>query len=155
MSPSTGTILVGYDGSAAADSALQWAARTASLEGRKVRALMAVSDSSSSPASRGVDPAHEMRARVDAVLAAAGVSGAAEWHSGHVVPILLREAIGASMLVVGSQGHGWAAETVRGSVSQHLARHAPCPAGALIGTPAQPTCEVAWCDPTPTNSLVR
>jgi nucleotide-binding universal stress UspA family protein len=88
---------------------------------------MAVSDSSSSPASRGVDPAHEMRARVDAVLAAAGVSGAAEWHSGHVVPILLREAIGASMLVVGSQGHGWAAETVRGSVSQHLARHAPCP----------------------------
>jgi nucleotide-binding universal stress UspA family protein len=33
----------------------------------------------------------------------------------------------ADMLVVGSKGHGWVAETVRGSVSQLLARHAPCP----------------------------
>ena len=36
-------------------------------------------------------------------------------------------ALDASLLVVGSRGHGQVAGLVAGSVSQHLARHAPCP----------------------------
>jgi nucleotide-binding universal stress UspA family protein len=118
---------VGYDGSPAADAGLQWAAETAKLEGYTVRALMVDHETSSLPAGHGWEPEEQMPARVDAVLATAGVSGTAERHAGHVVPRLLREALDANMLVVGSQGHGWAAETLQGSVSQHLARRAPCP----------------------------
>ncbi|WP_049774164.1 MULTISPECIES: universal stress protein [unclassified Nocardioides] len=117
---------MGYDGSPAAVAALQWAAETASLEGYSVRALIVDREERSLPV-HDWEPEDGMSARVDAVLAAAGVSGAAELHSGRVVPLLLREALDATMLVVGSQGHGWAAETVQGSVSQHVARHAPCP----------------------------
>ena len=127
MNANRGTILVGYDGSPAADAALLWATETAALEGHTVRALMVHGEESSPPVSHGWEPDEETPARVDAVLAAAGVTGTAERLSGHVVPILLREARDANMLVVGSQGHGWAVETVQGSVSQHLARHAPCP----------------------------
>lgn len=38
MSPTRGTILVGYDASPAADAALQWAAETAAMGGHTVRA---------------------------------------------------------------------------------------------------------------------
>jgi nucleotide-binding universal stress UspA family protein len=65
--------------------------------------------------------------RVDAALAAAGASGTAEWHEGNVESILLQQALEADMLVLGSRGHGWAAQTFLGSVSQHLAGHSPCP----------------------------
>jgi nucleotide-binding universal stress UspA family protein len=68
-----------------------------------------------------------MAERAAKVLADAGLRDASvERHSGHVVGELLRQAESASMLVVGSQGHGRVGEVVVGSVSQHLARHATC-----------------------------
>lgn len=127
MSPKRRNILLGYDGSPAADVALRWAAETASLGGDTVRAVSVDREDGSRPSGLGWVPEQEMPAHVDAVLAAAGVNGAAERHTGHVVPVLLQEALGADMLVVGSQGHGWAADSARRSVSQSLARHAPCP----------------------------
>lgn len=126
MSRDNGEILVGYDGSSAAEASLRWAAETAGLGGQSVRALV-VAAADRAPGSHEVQPDDAVAARVDAVLTAAGVDGGVEWRSGDVVPVLLHEAIRADMLVVGSRGHGWATETVRGSVSQLLARHSPCP----------------------------
>ncbi|MFC7359834.1 universal stress protein [Nocardioides astragali] len=118
---------MGYDGSPDAEAALQWAAETASLEGDTVRAVIVDREDGSQEVDQDLAADEAMLAQVDAVLAAAAVTGAAELHPGAVTAVLMREAVDAIMLVVGSQGHGWAAETVRGSVSQHLARHAPCP----------------------------
>lgn len=120
-------MLVGYDGSPAADVALQWAAETATFHGHTVRALIADPDDAPRPVDTDSLPDEEMSAHVHAVLAAAGVAGGADRCSGHAIPVLLREAATAHMLVVGSKGHGWAVDAAGGSVSQHLARHAPCP----------------------------
>lgn len=120
-------MLVGYDGSSAAGVALQWAADTAMFQGHTVRALIADRDDPPQPVGGDSVPDEQMAARVHAVLAAAGVAGGAERCAGHAIPVLLREAATAHMLVVGSQGHGWAVDAAGRSVSQHLARHAPCP----------------------------
>jgi nucleotide-binding universal stress UspA family protein len=127
MSPSRGSIIVGYDASPAADAALQWAAETAAMGGLTVRALFVDPEDTSQSAPHELQPDGKIRTQVEAALTAAGARGGAERYSGDVVPVLLQEAMHADMLVVGSKGHGWAAETVRGSVSQLLARHAPCP----------------------------
>lgn len=125
-SPDQRIMLVGYDGSPAADVALQWAAETAAFQGHTVRAVIADHDPAR-PAHPDSVPEHEMTARVHAVLTAAGVEGGAERHPGQAVPVLLHEAATAHMLVVGSRGHGWVVDAAGKSVSQHLARHAPCP----------------------------
>ena len=127
MTPNKGTILVGYDGSAAAHASLRWAAETARLGGHDVRALVVHPDHSPASGARQTTPDAEVVARAQEVLTAAGVNGTAERATGDVVPVLLREAMRADMLVVGNKGRGWVAETVRGSVSQLLARHSPCP----------------------------
>ena len=56
---------------------------------------------------------------------------------GHAVSVLLQNADKADLLVVGSRGLGWTAEAFLGSVSQHLARHAPCPV-VVMRAPAHP-----------------
>jgi universal stress protein family protein len=46
---------------------------------------------------------------------------------GHAAGVLLAQAEGADMLVVGSRGHGGFAGMLLGSVSQHVVAHGPCP----------------------------
>ena len=46
---------------------------------------------------------------------------------GHPVPVLLNAAKGASLLVVGSRGHGVFTGILLGSVSTHCVTHATCP----------------------------
>jgi nucleotide-binding universal stress UspA family protein len=46
---------------------------------------------------------------------------------GHPAQELVRAAEGADLLVVGSRGHGGFVGMLLGSVSQHVAAHAPCP----------------------------
>jgi nucleotide-binding universal stress UspA family protein len=82
-----------------------------------------------------------MLAHVEEVLAAAGVSRTAERRTGHVVSRLLLEALAADMLVVGSKGHGWAAESAGRSVSQSLARLAPCPV-VVVRPAARPAARI-------------
>lgn len=144
MGPKRRNMLLGYDGSPAAELALQWAAEAASLGGDTVRAVIVDREDGPRPSGPGRMPdvvPDGMPAHVDAVLATAGVSGAAERHTGHPVPVLLREALGADMLVVGSQGHGWAADSARRSVSQALARQAPCPV-VVVRAAASPAARI-------------
>ena len=128
MSSRTGTVLVGYDGSPEADTALQWAAETAALVGHDVRAVM-VDEGSRHPggAPPGWEPDDKIPAQVDAILAAAGAKGTAERHLGNLEGVLLQQALQAEMLVIGRRGSGWTAQTFLGSASQHLVRHSPCP----------------------------
>ena len=53
---------------------------------------------------------------------------------GHPVPVLLKAAVGADLLVMGSRGHGGFAGLLLGSVSEHVVAHAPC-AVVVVRTP--------------------
>ena len=131
-------IVVGYDGSPEADVALTWAARAASLENRAVKVLM-VGDLSTSPSSAPEEgPDHDHLVRAEATLERVGTGGLVERRTGAIVPVLLDAGRDASMIVVGSHGRGRVAEAFLGSVSQHVARHAPCPV-VVVREPAQPT----------------
>jgi len=46
---------------------------------------------------------------------------------GHPAKVLVDAAAGAGLLVVGSRGHTGFAGMLLGSVSEHVAAHAPCP----------------------------
>ncbi|HET7690706.1 MAG TPA: universal stress protein [Nocardioidaceae bacterium] len=135
MTSHNATILVGYDGSPDADSALQWAAETSVLEGHDVRAVIVDDGTSPTDGPPHQDPPSEMVAKVEAVLTGAGASGVAERHGrdeGDVESILLQEATDADMLVVGGRAHGRVG-AVLGSLSQHLLGHAECPVVVVRG----------------------
>ena len=140
MDKNTRGIVVGYDGSADADAALRWAADTAALEDLPLRAVM-VDQVDASPWG-GVywEPDVGVVAQADLIIEKAGVRGSSELVTGHVVPVLIEAASDASLLVVGSQGHGRGGEILLGSVSQHLARQAKCPV-VVVRQPAHPSAD--------------
>lgn len=121
-------VLVAYDGSDDAERALVWAAEEAVRTDTPLR-VVTVDDVSMSPWGGDIwvrDP--ETVSHAEAVIADLGVAEAnVERRVGHVASTLLDLATEASMVVVGSQGHGRVSEAAIGSVSQHVARHAPCP----------------------------
>lgn len=131
-------IVVGYDGSAASDAAARWAAGTARCLGRTVRlvhvmpwpvvrstsgtAVLVGRDVLGRAAERLLDKSCR---RVRAEYPEATIE--AEVAIGDPAPILLREARGAQLLVLGSRGLGELREIAEGSVLPHLATHAACP----------------------------
>ncbi|MDQ7908997.1 universal stress protein [Phytohabitans sp. ZYX-F-186] len=129
-----GRIVVGIDGSEASKDALRWAVRQAKLTGAPIEAVMAWEF----PAYYGWAPADDfdlaevsrdaLRAAVDDAL---GVERTAQVRQvvaeGNPARVLIDAAKDASLLVVGSRGHGGFAGALLGSVSQHCAQHAPCP----------------------------
>ncbi len=128
-------IVVGYDGSPDAALALTWATATAAREDLAVRVVV-VDDVDTSPWSEYRAESHDERAHdLELILKEAEAHGNTERHSGHVVPTLLEQARTATLLVVGSRGHGPVAETMLGSVSQHLARQASCPVVVVRQSP--------------------
>lgn len=132
MGAKVGRIAVGYDGGADAMAALDWAVHTACLEQRALRVVVAAS---------AMDPvlvtdfherserlAEEWRAGAERVVGATQLTDASvEVVHGPAVGVLLRSVTADDLLVVGSRGHAPFVETLGGSVSQHLARHAKCP----------------------------
>lgn len=130
-------IVVGYDGSPEADLALRWAARTSSLAHSPVKALMVDDLYAAQWTGSGRESEQELAAHADRILNEAGAEGKLERRPGTIVPELLEAARDASMLVVGSHGHGRVAEALLGSVSQHVARHASCPV-VVVREPARP-----------------
>lgn len=141
MDDTTGTILVGHDGSADADLAIKWAARAALLEGVGLQVAV-IEDLGALP---GVawwpeDYWTEVEDRARQGMTRAGVEASTVTRRrGAVVPTLTALAHDASLVVLGSRGHSRAGGLFVGSVSQHLARHAPCPVVVVAPPKVPPT----------------
>ena len=123
-------IVVGVDGSPASKDALGWAIRHAALSGAVVEVVtayywfpMPIED---------IDfKALATHVVEDAIFEAADpgapVKIVTKVVNGSPAKVLLHEAVGADLLVVGSRGHGSVSEALLGSVSHHCVHHAPCP----------------------------
>lgn len=134
-------ILVAYDGSADARRALEWAAQESLRTGVPVH-VIAVNEILP-PAWGGIGgmavvtegyvlDSSALLEEAAKTLADEGVTAATtQQRTGPVVSELVQAAESASVLVIGSNGHGAAGEALMGSVSQHLARHATCPVVAV------------------------
>ena len=131
-----GRIVVGVDGSEPARRALAWAARQAELTGAGLDVVMAWE----MPAMlfgpvvwpEGYDPRSDAVRVLEEEVAAALDPGSAipvtmRVEEGQAASVLHEAARGADLLVVGSRGRGGFTGLVIGSVSEHLAAHAPCP----------------------------
>ncbi len=136
----TGPVVVGVDGSAASIQALRVAAQRARARKAALRVVHAWTPVPSIYAgNNGLDESVFEKAarvllddcldqvrqetldlRVESVLAKEGPARA-----------LLRQSAGASLLVVGSHGHGTLTEMLLGSVSHHCVHHAACPVAVV------------------------
>lgn len=131
-------IVVGYDGHTDAATALTWAARTSILTGQPLLVVIATAPDDLVPQHSLLTGEQVEEARASAHRALEEIllkDFTVEAREGPVVPVLLDAAEGAALLVVGSRGYGQMAGMLTGSVSQHLARHAPCP--VVVTRPAR------------------
>lgn len=129
-----GPVVVGVDGSEASKEALRWAARMAAVEGVSILALTTweYPPAFNSPVDvdwrPDVDAETVLHETLDevfgderpATLEARVVHGPAR-------TVLLEASEGATLLVVGSRGHGGFAGLLLGSVSSACAEHGHCP----------------------------
>jgi len=133
-------IVVGVDGSEPSRAALAWAVRQAELTGATIDAIIAwhypVMASGYGWAPVAPDQETDFEGIAAKVIAqeiaevvdpASDVTVSTSVREGTASEVLLESADGASMLVVGSRGHGGFAGAVLGSVSLHCAHHSPCP----------------------------
>jgi nucleotide-binding universal stress UspA family protein len=122
-------IVVGYDGSADSDRAVDWAVTAAHLRHCPIR-LVAVIEDDADP-DWLPDRVDEARRRALAELRAAGDTElpvtVMKPRSEPATHALLRLASDARLIVLGAHGHSVLDAALSGSVSQHLARHAECP----------------------------
>lgn len=134
-------IVVGVEGSGGAKAALRWGIAEARFRQARVEVVTAYSNTyvPASPDFNYVplDP-HDLESEVekmqglviDEVLADLGACEV-EIHRiikrGRAADILIEEAKGADMLVVGSRGRGGFRGLLLGSVSQRIAHHGDCP----------------------------
>jgi nucleotide-binding universal stress UspA family protein len=129
-------IVVGLDGSPSSIRALRWAAHYASMTGQTVEVIV-VWDwyrafGGYTLILAGLDP----KGDATRVLKKALKQIKSEWPDvsmtsqvveGHPSPILADASKGATMLIVGSRGHGEFTGMLIGSVSEYCATHAHCP----------------------------
>jgi nucleotide-binding universal stress UspA family protein len=136
--PSTGHVVLGYDGSPAANRAAAFAFRHAEAIGAGV-VVVTVERGPAGPLTE-VDPVAATPGSDTASFHAPLVLVAGEHRQvpvsfrtgpGHPTEALLAEAAGAALLVVGTRGRGGFAGLVMGSVSQKLLAHAHCPVAFL------------------------
>jgi nucleotide-binding universal stress UspA family protein len=128
-------IVVGTDGSSAAHEALEWAID----EARRRDALVEVVHAWHEPFVTGYEYlgeldqgafATEAENILNAAIAAVDTTGVKVEHKvipGRPSQVLVEEAKGAALLVVGSRGRGGFSGLLLGSVSQQASQHAPCP----------------------------
>jgi nucleotide-binding universal stress UspA family protein len=132
---SAAPIVVGLDGSTASKEALHWAARQAQLTGSSVRAVISwrwpdMYGYAAPPSDLDLEAeAREVLAKSVAEVLGDFPDVAVEQQvrQGHPSEHLLEESKKASLLVVGSRGHGAFAGMLLGSVSEHCVSHAACP----------------------------
>jgi len=135
------TIVVGVDGSAPAQQALEFAADEAQLRSARLR-IVSVWEIPAAVYGGGFTPALDQealdgfRAHAESVVQDAvdhvkrihpdtQVEGATA--EGQPAEVLLEEAQNADLIVVGNRGRGGFASLLLGSVSQQVVHHAPCP----------------------------
>ncbi len=135
-------IVVGIDGSPASITALRWAARYASMTGETVEVIVVWdwyrSPGWYTPILAGLDPEGDAQHVLEKSL----IEIMSEWPhlsmtsqvvEGNPSPILTEASKGASLLVVGSRGHGEFAGMLLGSVSEYCVTHAHCPVLVIRG----------------------
>jgi nucleotide-binding universal stress UspA family protein len=135
-----GSVVVGVDGSVGGDVALQWAVRYAEARHRRLTVVYGAGDPAVSPewvAMVGSGPALREGRRVtkhaldEVARLAPGVHADASTVLEDARTALLDQAAGASMLVVGTRGHGPVRALLLGSVSTAVALHARCPVAVV------------------------
>ena len=140
-----GTVVVGVDGSLGAEHALRFAAQEAKQRGARLRVVTAwhvqvmangagfAMVSPIAPAELEEEGAKKVLERsLDRVrdeLVGLDVEQVVEL--GQASQILVEQAEGAELLVVGTRGHGGFAGLLLGSVSQQCAHHAHCPVAII------------------------
>jgi nucleotide-binding universal stress UspA family protein len=143
----TGRILVGYDGSAGARTAADWALNEAAFARTSVQFLYAYEWPLFTPAaplvpSTSVWPDGETEWRVTTMLDEARAAAAISHPSvrtttamvyGAAAAVLADRSRQAGLIVVGSHGHGGWAGMLLGSVSTAVAAHAHCPVVVVRG----------------------
>ncbi|GAU69272.1 hypothetical protein SSP35_11_00910 [Streptomyces sp. NBRC 110611] len=142
-----GPIVVGVDGSESSKEALRWAVRQAELTGSAVHAVIAWEYPPlygsigwlDAPQELGGDMKAWAGQALDGAIREVVKAGEASRVKATVAygtasAVLLDAARGASLLVVGSRGHGGFTGVLLGSVSQHCTQYAPCPVVVVRGT---------------------
>jgi nucleotide-binding universal stress UspA family protein len=130
-------IVVGVDGSASAEAALRWAADEARLRGARLEIVHAwqvpwVGVPGVSPPYPDEEFERPARAIIDAAIASLPAGGRpvdieSKTLKDHPAAALIDASEGATLVVVGSHGHGGFVGTLLGSVSHRVATHAHCP----------------------------
>lgn len=141
-------IVVGVDGSSQSERALQWAAHLAACTGNEVDALIAWAPQVAwglawIPGGLNWNPAEDAAKLLDIAVERALRDPAAAAVRRRVVEggaakALIDAGREASMLVVGSRGHGGFAGMLLGSVSAACAEHAACPVLVVHGDTPPP-----------------
>lgn len=139
-------VIVGVDGSAESVAALAWAARYAAATSATISAVHAWHYPPAGPVPAGRAPqaiTDEVRAHMQEALDDALTE---VYHTtkpdrvdtkvayGHPAMVLVNEAAGADLLVVGNRGHGQFHGMMLGSVSIHCVTTASCPVVVVRGT---------------------
>jgi nucleotide-binding universal stress UspA family protein len=145
-SASPARIVVGVDGSQHSKDALRWAAHFARVFGAGLEVVTAWEYPPAlgwSVVPDDWDPAQDMeRVLEETVQEVFGDEPPAGLqllvHEGGAAKVLLDASEGATVLVVGSRGHGGFAGLLLGSVSANVAEHAPCPVLIIHGDRALP-----------------
>jgi len=123
-------VVIAYDGSPDADLALEWGLQSAALLLADVRIVVAAMTAGRLPPQvREYEEAFAQRAAANARDASKGYSAGeceVSIEHGWTLPVLMRAASGARLVVTGSRGHNRLESHWLGSVSQHLAGHADC-----------------------------
>lgn len=123
--------MVGYDGSLDAELALLWALGTAEQTKSPLRVVVAGGDGQGLPAAVRVHEtsvAHDAAARArDLIASTSTLDADVRVEHGWALPVLMRLAEDAELVVVGSRGHHRLDGSWIGSVSQHLVGRVACP----------------------------
>jgi nucleotide-binding universal stress UspA family protein len=141
MNTRAGEVVVGYDGSADSELALDWADALAAEQGRPLRVLISEVD-----VTQVLEATSDWHAAKMAQLESDARDRLAGARSREVelelsplpaTQALVDASAKASTVVVGARGHSVLSGVVLGSVSQHVSRHASCPV-VVARPPHQP-----------------
>jgi nucleotide-binding universal stress UspA family protein len=129
-------VVVGIDGSADSDRALSWASTEAASRGTGLHLIVAVPVMYGEIPLAGTERAQEHETAATLLAEARATVGDRVAVTSQVVDdgaaaVLVAAGHNASMVVVGSRGHGVLPGLLLGSVAAQVALHAPCPVVAV------------------------